>query len=229
MRRGWLVGLITIVGCGSSPTQTIASAKSRSILLVADFTPPQPPPIPGVIAALQFAPSESTCAVSSIAATLDDVPLAVSPNATGSVGDGCQAGFFLTATPPAPGAQSTLRFRDSTGEASLTVTRLLEARGLTGLADGDVVHAGDQLALQWSTDSDQITTLEVLFFAGAAQATAVAQAVGTTLHVTVPVLANGTWSLQLSVFADPPIVACAGAESCTAEVFVRKTLSLSVQ
>jgi hypothetical protein len=167
--------------------------------------------------------------VSSITATLDDVSLADSPNATGSVGDGCQAGFFLTATPPAPGAQSIVRFRDGTGEASLTAARLLEARSLSGLADGDVVHAGDQLTLEWSTDSDQITTLEAIFFAGAVQQMGVAEAVGTTLHVTVPALANGTWSLQLSVFADPPIVACVGAESCTAEVFVRKTFSFSVQ
>jgi hypothetical protein len=229
-----LVGLFgaSAMACGGSSgsnetPHALSQLRDVQLTALVDYNPPQPPPTPGVIASLTYTLA-ATCPSLNITATLDGVPLAFSPAVTGGAGaETCNIGFFLTQT-VSSAPQSVLAFSDGVTQSSLTATRLLEPRGLsTSFSDGGAVHTGDVIALTWSTDSDTIGTTDAYFYSDGGSAHAATQASGTTVSVTVPPLAPGAWTLETTVLAAPPIVACSGATSCGVEVTAHNDLSVT--
>src|SRR4051812_8587794 len=170
----WLA--LLVAGCGSAPPHSLDALANKQLLVIVDFNPPKPPPSPGVLATLQFDYRSTPCPLLDVSADLDGVALEASSNLTGSVGNACQLAFYLTAAPPLAAPQSTLRFRDQSGDAALSATRLLDARTLTTtLADGSVVHVGDTIDFAWSTDTDRIDAVEGSLVSGASRQQVVPQ------------------------------------------------------
>jgi hypothetical protein len=198
------------------------------VILLADFDPPSPQP-PAIAAFLQFNSHSSSCPTLRISADLDGVSLADAPNGTGSTATGCQLAYYLTAAPPPFAAQSTLRFSDASGVASLSGTRILERRTLTAnVANGATVHVGDIIDFFWSTDSDTITSVGGAFLTGSAQQDVSADVSGTTAHVVVPTLAVGDWQLSMSALADAATTNCSGAAACGVQVSGRGSVDVTI-
>ncbi len=227
-RWGALVALFALSACGSSGAPSLSALSGKKIILVADFTPPQPPPTPSIIASLQFA-SGPSCPDLPVEATLDGVALSSAPNATGNLGSACQIGFVLTGTPPPARQQSVLTLVDAEEELSAAIGHLLDSRAIVSSAAVGAITAGDQISFQWSTGSDQILTADAYFGAGNIQQQALTSISGTTISLTVPTLAANTWNLQLSVLAAPNIVSCPDATACDVEVFDQTQLTVNVQ
>jgi hypothetical protein len=221
-----------VTGCGSShstPTPTrLSQLGDVQLDIFVDYTPPQPPPTPGAIVALTYV-LYGPCPMLNLTATLDGVPLAFSPNVSGQAGgDSCLVGYYLTQQ-VAPAPQSVLAISDGTSQTSLTATRLIEPRGLaTSWPDGGAVHAGDVIMFAWSTSTDTIALTDAYLYGtdGGAQQAAT-QVTGTTVAVTVPQVPAGPWTLATTVMASVPIVQCAGAASCTAEVSATTDLAVT--
>ena len=240
MRRVWRISralggagaaALAFCACGgrASPNgapHALSQLPDVELTLLVDYTPPQPPPTPGAIASLTYE-SFGPCPTLNLTTTLDDVPLAFSPGVSGPAGDTCLLGYYLTQN-VVSAPQSVLAFTDGVTRASLTATRLLEPRGFTtALADGGAVHAGDVLAFAWSTDTDTIAEDDAYFSNDAGSVEATAQVHGTTVDVTVPTLASGAWTLEVTVVAGPPIVACSGAASCSVSVTASSDMAVT--
>jgi hypothetical protein len=207
---------------------TLGMLPNKKLSLVMSFDPPSPQP-PAIAAFLTFDDQREPCPPRDVTAELDGVGLAPSPSGTGLNGGTCQVGYYLTAPPPAPAAQSTLRVADRSGEISFTAARLLEPRSWTpNVPDGSSASAGEQIDFQWSTDSDGIDSVEADFVNGSVQQSVTPNLAGTTASVSVPSLPSGSWTLSISALVHAGVVSCVGAVSCSSQIVKDSTLSLTV-
>jgi len=218
---------LSLVGCTSAP-HSLEALANRQLLLVADFDPPSPQP-PAIAAFLRFDFHSGSCPTLNISADLDGVAFADAPNGTGSTSTGCQLAYYLTAPPPPSANESTLRFSDASGVASLTGTRILERRALTAtLPNAATVRAGDVIDFVWSTDADTITSEGGAFISGTTKQEVTADVNGTTAHVIVPTLAGGDWQVAMSALAEAAITNCSGAAACGVQVSGRGSIDVTI-
>jgi hypothetical protein len=230
MRSWWLWACLA--GCGASPPRDLAALPNKQLSLIVNFNPPAttPPLLPPVVLAfLQFDQLTVDCPMLDLTATLDGAMLSPSANLTGSSGNSCLVAFGLAPALPPAGTQSTLRIADDRGGvASYTTARLLDARAMTTtVVAGSVVHAGDVLTFTWPVDTDQIASVGATFVSGADQQEATTAFAGTTVSVTVPSLAPGSWTVHVDLTANPASTACTGAAQCGALVSGKTQLDVS--
>jgi len=219
--------LLLVAGCGPPRPTTLEELTNKHVWLMVSFDPPAPQP-PSLIAFFEF-DDRGFCPPFDLAVDLDGVPLEYSPNATGTDGTTCQVGYYLTATPPPPAPQSTVRFTHESGVVSITLARLLERRAWTAnIAAGSRFRAGDTIGFDWSTDSDGFDQAHAFFIMGTVQQLAATELVETTALVTVPPVPRGLWTVAVGGVVHAAVVECAGAVSCGSLIVREDRLDLTI-
>jgi hypothetical protein len=218
--------LALLVGCGGEHASGIATLPNKQLFVLASFDSQTPT----VAAFLSYDSEANSCGSDSITASVDGVSLAVSPNGTGQTGSRCQLGYYLTNSPPAPAASSTLEFADDTGSSSETLVRLLELRALVStLSQTTIVHVGDTIESTWSTDTDVIDQVDASFSDGTNQYQATTTVSGTNVEIVVPSLASASWTLSVSVLAHAEVEDCFNASSCSSQIVRSESAPVNVQ
>ena len=220
--------LVLVAACGPPRPTTLEQLANKQVWLMVSFDPPAPQP-PALMAFFEF-DDGGFCPPFELAVDLDGVPLEYSPNATGTAGATCQVGYYLTATPPPPAAQSTVRFTHASGVVSITLARLLEQRAWTAnIAAGSRFRAGDTIGLDWSTDSDVFAQTDAFFIMGTTQQQAPTELLDTTVLVTVPPVAPGLWTVAVGGVVHAAVVDCAGAVDCGSLIVREDRLDLTIE
>lgn len=218
--------LVLLVGCGDEHTSGIATLPNKQLFVLASFDSQSPT----VAAFLSYDSTGNSCGADSIAASIDGVSLAVSPNGTGQTGSRCQLGYYLTNSPPPPTASSTLEFMDDTGSSSETLVRLFESRALVStLSQTTIVHVGDTIQSTWSTDSDIIDQVDASFSDGTNHYQAATTISGTNVGIVVPSLASATWTLSVGVVAHAAVEDCSNATACSSQIVRSESAPVNIQ
>jgi hypothetical protein len=218
--------LALLVGCGGERASGIAILPNKQLFVLASFDSQSPT----IAAFLSYDAAGNSCGSDSIAASIDGVSLAASPNGTGQTGSRCQLGYYLTNSPPTPSASSTLEFVDDTGSSSETLARLFELRALVStLSQTTIVHVGDTIESTWSTDSDVIDQADASFSDGTNQYQATTTVSGTNVGITVPPLTPAMWTLSVSVLAHAQVEDCSNASACSSQITRSEFAPVNIQ
>jgi len=224
----WIGALLLAAGCGPPRPTTLDQLTNKQVWLMVSFDPPAPQP-PALMAFFEF-DDRGFCPPFELAVDLDGVPLEFSPNATGTDGTTCHVGYYLTASPPPPAAQSTVRFTHASGVVSITLARLLERRAWTAnIAAGSRFRAGDTIGFDWSTDSDGFDQTDAFFIMGTVKQQAATELLETTALVTVPPVAPGLWTVAVGGVVHAAVVECAGAVDCDSVIVREDQLDLTIE
>lgn len=224
-----LLGAVwSLAGCDGpqAPTQTLSTLKDKGLGVIVDVVP-SPGRAPAIIANFVYQYLATPCPTLDLAADVDGAAMQLSPNATGSLGNDCQVGYYLYPL-PAPAPASRLTITDKSGSVSLTAN-LLTPRALDwDQADGAALPAGTTLSFAWSEPTDTLVLAGAVFTDGTTKQSVAPDVQGNIARVVIPDLAAGVWSVLVSATVSVPMMSCGGVDSCAVTMISQRTFMLTV-
>ncbi len=218
----------SLAGCGGpeAPTQMLSTLKDKGLGVIVDLVP-SPGQAPAIIADFVYQYLATPCPKLDLAADVDGAAMQLSPNATGSLGNDCQVGYYLYPL-PAPAPASRLTITDKSGSVSLTANLLTPREIHWDQTDGVTLPSGTTLSFAWSEPTDTLVLAGAVFTDGTTKQSVPPDVQGNIARVVIPDLTAGVWEILVSATVSVPMMSCGGVKSCAVTMLSQRTFMLTV-